>query len=115
MKLSEYLEKCEDGLEVTVWDKEYDTEVYFYAQVDDDWDKAVRKFASALEVVEIRERGIVVNMGDVIESRLEKINDAALFNYDQDADDIMEQIDTILAGNVSEKWMKKFADVLVGE
>jgi hypothetical protein len=32
MKLFDYLKKCEDGTEVTVSDKIYDTETYFYLE-----------------------------------------------------------------------------------
>lgn len=112
MKLIDIINKHEDDDEITVWDNTYDMEVYFYKNDNqDDWDKAMNKIASVLEVVEERRDGVVVDLYSLIDERLLDLIDAGLF-LACDIDSIMESMDTILAGNVSERWMNLFADVL---
>lgn len=115
MTLYEYLEKCEDGMEVTVWDVDYDIETYFYAgQNSDDWDEAMMELARILEIKETNERGVTVNLSETIERKISQIEEAGLF-VDCDVDSIMDSIEYILAGNVSEEWMVKFANAMKGE
>lgn len=111
MKLIDVINKHEDGDEITVWDNTYDMETYFYKNDNEsDWDKAMNKIASVLYVVEERDDGVVVDLYNLIEKHLHKIQD--LF-YCNDIDFIMNDMANIFAGHVSEKWMNKFADVLL--
>lgn len=107
--------------EITVWDKDYDIEVYFYGVgyvTDDDgtvdrWDKAMLSLSKLLEVVESSDDGYTVNLSEVIENKLDELERADLFircNIDAIMDDMMN----ILSGNVSEEWLEKFVAVLKG-
>ena len=109
MKLSSYLSKVEKGGEVTVFDKDYDIEVYFYNSKRDLWDKTLYKLAGKLEVLEISENGITVNLSEVIENNLNNFGD--LF-YDNSTDTIMDDIENILSGCVSENWLCNFVNRL---
>ena len=108
MTLYELLPK--NGDEVTVWDKDYDMETYFsYTKDGDDWDKAMMDLAKLLQVVEERSEGITVDFTGLIEPKVDNLKD--LF-VDNDIDAIMSELDLILAGNVSEKWLIRFVEAL---
>ena len=113
MKLIDYLRKVEAGSEITVWDNTYDIEVYFYSFAKykrlDDWDKAMNDFAKKLEIIEIKDDGVIVNMYDLIDKNISNLKD--LF-YRCDTDNIMDDIENILAGCVSESWLVKFVEAL---
>ena len=114
MKLYEYLTTLEEGTELTVWDKEYDMETYFYNdEADDDWQTSMLELAKLLDVIEVKERGVVVNLSEVIEKKLNELKEADLF-IKCNIDSIMNDIQNILAGYVSEEWFKEFVDVLGG-
>ena len=106
MTLKEYLLECPEGEEITVWDKDYDIEVYFYGQSDD---SAMMDLASKLNIVDIRNDGVTVDFSDLIERNIDNIS--GLF-YDPDVDAIMDDIEAILAGGVSEDWFKTFVRCL---
>lgn len=109
MTLYEYLKMYKSD-ELTVFDKDYDMETYFYTEPpEDDWDKAMRELSKLLEVVEISDSGVTVNLADRVEKNLDKLSD--LF-YECDIDEIMSGMDLILAGNVSERWLKDFVNAL---
>lgn len=111
MTLYELLPK--NGEEVTVWDKDYDMETYFsYTKDGDDWDKAMMDLAKLLQVVENSSKGITVDFTGLIEPKVDNLKD--LF-VDNDIDAIMDELDLILAGNVGEKWMTKFVEILGGK
>lgn len=112
MKLYEILEKT-DGNETTVWDKDYDMETYFYYSdsTTDKWDMAMMKIAKALEVTSIHDGGYECNISEVIEKHIGEEDFDSLF-VDSDIDAIMDDIENILAGNVSENWITKFAETL---
>ena len=119
MKLYDYLVTLEDGTELTVWDKEYDTESYFYNdkpddEADDDWQTSMLELAKLLDVIEVKECGVVVNLSEVIEKKLKELKEADLF-IKCNINSIMNDIQNILAGYVSEEWFKKFVDVLGGK
>lgn len=115
MKLIDVINILDDGDEITVWDKDYDTEIYFCKDDNpDEWTKAINKIASELDVVKVGERAVVVNLGDLISKRLSILNKADLF-IQCDIDSIMDDIESIFAGNVSENWMIKFADALTNK
>ena len=115
MTLYDYINKsrAEEGAEFTVHDNHYDIETYFYktSVLDNDWDKAMEKVARKLEVVEYDREGVTVNLSDVIEQSLENSTFKKLFIYVW-TERIMEDIEQIFAGYVSEKWMTAFAECL---
>lgn len=116
MTLHDYLSFMEEGDELTVWDTDYITESYFYAHkhAEDSWDNSMIELSKLLTVKKIDNHGgVEVNLSEVIENHLENLKKADLFAYkDIDTDYIMEDIDMILAGNVSESWLEKFVKAL---
>ncbi len=112
MTLYEYLKSREDGAEITVYDKDYDMESYFYNDVpDDEWSLAMEDLSKLLTVTKIIKDSVEVNFSELIESKMDNIKKADLFE-ECDIDEIMECLDYIIAGNVSEKWMCKFVETL---
>lgn len=112
MKLYDYLSLMPEGNELTVWDKDYDIETYFYSDKpasDDIWGKSMWKLAEILEIIQINANGVTVNLADAIERNIDKFSE--LFES-CDIDDIMEDIPNIFAGNVSEDWMERFVDIM---
>ena len=111
MNLYDYLQKTTDW-EITVWDNDYDVETYFYKTDEkDDWNKAMNKLAKLLTVSEISKNGITVNLSEVIEKKIPQLKEAELF-IRCDIDAIMDGINAILAGNVSERWLTEFVEIL---
>lgn len=120
MNLLEYMQQHEEE-EITVLDDVYDMETYFdFSDKDskDDWDKAMDKIAEHLEIVEeMTDREphenpcVVVNMTEVMEKALESGLMDDLF-ISKNIDDVMCDMQNILAGYVSEKWLVDFADAL---
>ena len=109
MTLYEYMQDCKDE-EITVWDVDYDMETYFYKNTsNDEWDKAMVDLAKVLNVVEFNNHGVTVDLSSQIEKNLDKMTD--LFNVCE-IDAVMDGIDLILAGYVSEKWLTKFVEAL---
>ena len=115
MTLYEYIQLTE-GQEITVFDKDYDVEFYVerYDEGDDVWNNAMIDICKCLEIIKIGEIGIVTNFCDVVEAKLEELDKADLF-IECDIDSIMCDMDNILAGYVSENWLRKFADILLGK
>ena len=112
MKLYDYLVTLEEGTELTVWDKEYDIESYFYNdEADDDWQTSMIELTKLLDVTEVKERGVVINLSEVIENKINELKEANLF-LRCTTNRIMGGMEGILAGGVSEEWFKKFVDVL---
>ena len=117
MKLHDILINTDE--KITVWDKNYDIEVYFYGigyVTDEDgtvdrWDKAMLSLSKLLEVVESSDDGYTVNLSEVIENKLNELETVDLF-FNCNIDAIMDDMTYILAGNVSEKWLEKFVAVL---
>ena len=111
MTLYEYLEQTTDW-EVTVWDKDYDIETYFYKTDGiDKWDKAMNDLAKLLTISRFSKDGLVVNLAEVIENKIPQLKEADLFVVCK-IESIMNDIDNILAGNVSENWLEEFVNVL---
>ena len=111
MTLYEYLEQTTDW-EVTVWDKDYDLETYFYkTNGKDKWDKAMNDLAKLLTISRFSKDGLVVNLAEVIEKKIPQLKNTDLFIVCK-IDWIMNDIDNILAGNVSEEWLKQFVAIL---
>lgn len=110
MKLYDYLNLMPEGNELTVWDKDYDIETYFYSdRPNDTWEKSMWKLAEILDIVQINENGVIVNLADVIERNIDRFSE--LF-ASCDIDDIMDDIPNIFAGNVSEDWMERFVGTI---
>lgn len=115
MKLYDYLTTLEDGTELTVWDKEYNIESYFYNdKADDDWQTSMLELAKLLDVTEVKERGVIVNLSEVIEKKINELKEANLF-LRCTTDSIMSSMEGIISGYVSEEWFKEFVDMLGGK
>lgn len=111
MTLYEYLEQTTDW-EITVWDKDYDIETYFYkTDGKDRWDKAMNDLAKLLTISRFSKDGLVVNLAEVIEKKIPQLKEADLFIVCK-IEPIMNDIDNILAGCVSESWLEKFVGAL---
>ena len=106
---------CEKGTEITVVDKDYYMECYFYSgEATDSWDKSLQELAKMLDIIEIKNNFVVeTNMSELIEKNINALEKADLFK-ECDVDSIMEDMDNILAGYVSERWMQNFVKVLKG-
>lgn len=111
MTLLDYIKTTPEGDEITVWDKDYDMEVYFYNQEYDAWEQSMMDLASKLDVINTTNGGVVVNLSELIERNIDALSASDLF-YDTDIDSIMDDMESILAGNVSEDWLNKFVDCL---
>lgn len=112
MRLYDYMKLVADGEEIAVWDKEYDIETYFYGtKKKDKWDNAISDLSKLLTIKEIRRSGVVVNLSDVIEKHIDKLEEADLFSICT-VDTIMDSIENILSGYVSEKYLEKFVNCL---
>ena len=113
MTLYDYLYLMPVGEELTVWDKDYDMETYFYSDRDkvSKWQSSLLKLSKLLTIIEIRSDGVVVNLSDVIENKIDKLNESDLFII-CNIEAIMCDIDNILAGYVSEEWLQNFVDIL---
>lgn len=112
MKLYDYLKLMPEGNELTVWDKDYDIEIYFYSDrpdSDDTWRKSMWKLTEILDIVQINTNGVTVNIADMIEKNIDKFSE--LFKS-CNIDDIIGDIPNIFAGNVNEDWMERFVDVM---
>ena len=113
MTLYEYLKSRESGVEITVYDKEYDMESYFYNdKPDDDWGKAMEDLAKLVTVTNVDVDNIVeVNFSELIEKKLDNIKKTGLFIKD-DVDAIMGCLHEILSGYASETLLRKFVEAL---
>lgn len=111
MKLSDYIKETVEGEEITVWDNDYDLEVYFYNQEDDAWDQAMMDLASKLNVLDIHNGGVTVDLYDLIDRNIPALYASDLFNI-CNTDAIMDDMESILAGGVSESWLREFVDCL---
>jgi hypothetical protein len=113
MTLFEYLQNMNEDIELTVHDMNYDTETYFYNDIrmKDVWNLSMIELSKKLTIVQITDNGVTVNLSDVIERNLKALKAAKLF-INCDIDSIMDDIDNILSGNVSDQWIRKFVDTL---
>ena len=112
MKLYDYLITLEEGTELTVWDVDYDIESYFYNDIpDDDWQTSMLELAKLLDITEVKEGGVIVNLSEVNEKKLNELKEADLF-LRCTTNKIMGSMEGILAGGVSEEWFKEFVGIL---
>lgn len=71
MKLSEYLNLMPEGEELTVWDSEYDMKACFYGgKPEDRCDKEMSKLSELLTIKQIRKNVVIVNLSEIIESKI---------------------------------------------
>lgn len=112
MKLYEYLNLMSEDEELTVWDKDYDIETYFYnSKPDNKWDKAMSDLSKLLTIEEIGRSGVTVNLSEIIENKIDMLDKTNLF-IRCDIDSIMDDIGNIFSGYVSEDWMEQFVTAL---
>ena len=111
MKLYDYMKLVPDGEEISIYDKEYDMEVYFYGGESTGWNKLMFRFAKLLTINKITSYGVTVNLSDVIEKHMNQLKKADLFT-EYDIEIIMLEMEKILSGNVSESWTRKFIECL---
>lgn len=115
MTLYDFMSQHKDIDELTVWDKDYDIEVYFYPSdldMKDDTGKAEIIIAKHLNIVEMHKDGVTVNLSEIIERNLNNGTFENLFIHNN-TDSIMADIENIFAGYVSEKWLLDFAESLM--
>ena len=111
MTLYEYLEKTTDW-EITVWDKDYDIETYFYkTNGTDKWDKSMNNLAKLLTISKFSKEGLVVNLAEIIQNKIPQLKKSDLF-IKCNIDSIMYYIESILSGGVSESWFENFVNIL---
>lgn len=118
MTLYTFLKNHKDIDELTVWDTDYDVEFYMYRDSvvtpSDDWDRCMQILAKKLIVKQENwsAGGVVVNLTAMIKRHISQLEYLFRFPYDADKEDKVEyivcNINHIVAGNVSEKWMKDF-------
>jgi hypothetical protein len=118
MTLYDYIKKSTDW-EITVWDDVYDVEVYFYKPDDynklDLWDKAMVELSKLLTISTFNNDGVSVNLSSLIEKHLTILKEKEIFTPISDIDEIMFEINSIISGNVTDKWMWDFVSVLIRE
>ena len=112
MTLYEYIKNANDGEEITVYDTEYDIEVYFYNdKPDDEWQRAMLELAKLLTVTEECGDAVTVDLSNLVKRKIEKLKNANLF-FKCKVDAIMHDMHSILSGYVSEDWLYKFVTAL---
>ena len=112
MKLYDYMKLREKGAEVTVIDKDYDVEVYFYAdKPEDDWNKTMEDLSKLLTITTITNNYVEVDFSGLISLKMDNIKKADLFTS-YNIEEIMESLNPIISGNVSEEWMIRFVEAL---
>ena len=124
MKLFKYITEHPDIEEFTVWDKDYDIEIYFgqpnfnLTPYDEGylWDTALHMITQVLTVSDPNDTACVtVNLSELIERAVKNEKKLSELFYSIDIDDIMDDIENIFAGYVSDKWMYEFASCLQKE
>ena len=112
MTLYDYITLMPEGEELTVWDSEYDVEVYFYGGVPDDrWSKAMSDLSKLLTITGIRNEGVIVNLSEVIEKHIDKLTALEVFES-CDTDIVMDNIEYVLAGNVDDNTFERIVNAL---
>ena len=118
MTLYDYIKESKSW-EITVWDDDYDVEVYFYKPDDynnlDLWDKAMMELSKLLTISTFNENGVSVNLSSLIAKHLATLKEKEIFTPISDIDEIMFEIHSIISGNVSDKQMWDFVSVLIRE
>lgn len=113
MTLYEYIKSAPNGEEIVVHDQDYDMESYFYNDdADGDvWQADMLKLAKLLTIIESDGNHVTVDLSDLITKKLDKLETKNLF-IRCNTNAIMNDMNNILAGYVSEDWITKFVEVL---
>ena len=115
MTLYDYLNLMEHGEEVSVTDRDYNiANIYFYANHNpsDKFCVEINNLSKLFTITKILHGGtILVNFSEVIENKIEKLEEADLF-VDCDIDSIMDSLEYVISGNVPDSWIKKFIEAL---
>ena len=115
MTLFDYIRNSKSW-EITVWDDDYDVEVYFYKPEDYDnldlWDKSMVELSKLLTISTFNKHGVSVNLSSLIEKHIDKLKEKEIFSHACDIDIIMDEINPILSGNIPEEDMWRFVSVL---
>lgn len=116
MKLWDVMLCMPTGIELTIWDQDVFTEFYMYPESEvnekDSWEKSMELIAKSLEVIKGTHEGITCNVRDVIAKAKAFGFLDGICKKSAEAEDIVEDMNAIMAGNVSEEWMAKFAEAL---
>lgn len=120
--LYDYLNNPTIDEEVTVWDDEYDMEVYFEPITNYDkldlWDNNMIELAKKLNVLEEKPATehknprVTVDFAELIKRNINNGVFKQLF-VNNEIDEIMCDMENIMAGNVSEAWFDAFVKSLV--
>ena len=101
MKLKEYMSNCPPGDEITCFDKDVDSEFYFYTPDGDElkdsdfpnYDACLNKLTEILDVVAIHDYGVEVNLYDYLDNasviQYAKDNFYEEYQYSDDSDVVM--------------------------
>ena len=115
MTLYDYIKESTDW-EITVWDDDYDIEVYFYKTDDYDnldlWDKSMVELSKLLTISTFNKHGVSVNLSSLIEKHIDELKEKEIFSPACDIDRIMDEINPILSGNIPEEDMWRFVNIL---
>ena len=115
MTLYDYI-SIRQGNEFTVWDKDYDIETYFYKDIirpTNDWDRAMAKIAHKIEVVDNDYLNVTTNLSEVIENNVKGNPMFSELFIENTTEAIMDDIEAIFSGYVSEQWLTDFANSLI--
>ena len=107
MKLKEYMDMLDPGAEVTCWDKDIDSEFYFYKKevgkkslFGDDFpnvNKCDELLRELLDIVKVRDGGVEVNLYELLEKpeviEFAKKNMFEEYQYEDDSDVVMMLFD----------------------
>lgn len=125
MKLKEFMALCEPGTEITCWDKDVDSEFYFYtkeegkkSRLDEEFpnvDKCEKMLAEHLDIVKIHDGGIEVNLYELLENpkiiEFAKKNMFEEHQYEDDGDVVMMLFDDNV-NNISQGF-EGFSELMV--
>ena len=107
MKLREYMALCEPGTEITCWDKDVESEYYFYTKEVGEKslngkdfpyvDKCEKLLSEHLDIVKIHDNGVEVNLYELLENskiiEFAKKNMFEEHQYEDDSDVVMMLFD----------------------
>ena len=113
MTLYECLKSRPSGSEITVLDKEYDMESYFYNnKPEDKWDMAMEDLSKLIHVTNVIKNNVVeVDFSGLIEKKLDNIKRTGVF-FRCTLNHVMECLPDMISGYVSEECLVKFVEAL---
>ena len=115
MTLKEYILTCDKDAEITVVDKTtgYSCGYFYNEEVDPDeeWFVQIDRLAQKLTVEDAGNHRCTVNMFELMQKAKDDIIAHHKF-YSTIPISWMESMHAIIAGNVSEAWLKGFVDLL---